>query len=313
MIVLNRSALLLLLLMAVTLNARADFVLLSQNALHLGYNSKSVANYVTNKVGYLKANIIPVADITLFQEVMKQTDPSDFKWNALPTTYEFWPQTATQNFWPNLKGLNRYKEAYMTVAKTNKIDILCYGSLDNTVMQNYGKGVKLIRPPDVMLIRSKGSANITWILNYHAIFGKNKQQRLDEAEGIEAYIRTYLTQTAPAATPFGCATALNVASNRVVIGGDWNLSQSEVTLKFPTTHYNVYIDDNTKTSLTSDGTKSSNYDHFVATTTVTLSSPVVFAPQSSVFPACPAGKTGLYCGFRVYVSDHLGIKINVVD
>jgi len=294
-------------------SAHADFVLLSQNTLHLGYKSKAVGpGYIAAKVGYLKSDILPNADINLLQEVMRQTDPTDFAWNAGGDTYTFWPTTAVQNFWPNRKGFNRYKEAYMTVAKTNKVDILCYGSLDNTVMQNYGKGSKLIRPPDVMLVRSKGSANITWVLNYHAIFG-NKQDRYDEADGIADYIVKYLTQIAPNATAFGCPGTQNTKTDRVVVAGDWNLSQTELASSFPGTHFNIFVADADLTSLNANGDLSSNYDHFIATTPVVLNGVGVFAPAAGTFPACPAGVTGTYCGFRTYVSDHLGVKVNVVD
>lgn len=296
-------------LVILSTGASADFTLFSQNALHLGYNSKAVNNYIPNKYDYFKRNISNRYDLVLYQEVMRQADPAQVIQGAVqsyPT-----PQMIAANGWLR-KGTDRYKEAYLTTYDPGNINLHCYVNLTNQDFQPYG-GTELIRPPDLMLISSnKQNARRTWIMNFHAIFGDGPNDRVDEATAIRGFILADLVTTAPNNLYNACPG--NQPIDRVIIAGDWNLTDQELRGVFAAP-FNVTVAG--LTSITPDGHGSSNYDHFVGHNVAFNGAARIFNPADAQLPVqpgqCSQQNGGQYCWFRENVSDHLGVYVNVRD
>lgn len=300
-----------------SITAYADFTLYSQNTLHFGYGSSKVGTtYKAAKYKYLAKNIVKGTDVVLFQEVMKKTDPvlaiSEDGTNKI-ANYVTYPTGATQNNWPNLKGFNRYKEAYMTAVNSANIAFYCYVSLSNA---NIGGATPFIRPPDMILLGKKGGGQKTWLLNFHAIWGDNKNQRKAEATALQKFVTSIVAKTPPKTMPGtksgACAETTKV--DRWVIGGDWNLSEPELKAIFTTASH---IGPSTDTSLTPDGNLSNSYDHFILSPTVAYSvTPTAFSPGAGQ-PACKASMQpaapGPNAGFRCNISDHLGVKVTIKE
>lgn len=312
---------------------QADFKLYSQNTLHLGYrNSKAGDDYKPRKYKFLSEKIIQNADVVLFQEVMRQANPAEFK---LAVNYAFFPNIAVPPppiFWPNLKGFGGYKEAYLLAANlgaaagvgtpASGIEVLCYISLKNPI---YFGAQKLARPPDIYLVRGNSSktGKMTWLVNFHAIWGANPSQREAEATTLATFSDILKTKRPNllAASPYavsatGCGTS--VAVNRIVLAGDWNLPTNKLLTIFSPNYQAL---PSQQTSVSPSGELSSSYDHFIWTSTVAVSvpPPAVFDPTGHMnnFPKCtlkkPPSLGVAYCQFRENISDHLGVYLTIED
>lgn len=288
--------------------AHADFTVFSQNTLHLGYSNKKVTGYVANKYNYLNKNLAERYDVVLYQEVMRKADPNEFKSGNII----FSPASATAGSWFGLlKGFNRYKEAYMATLDSSKVTIYCRLELTNSMLSSYG--VSLIRPPDAYLVKSSSGTKYTWLMNFHAIFGGGYQPRLNEAETLKDWIDAKLLVEDVDVLSSACPTGVGKV-DRLVIGGDWNLDKAKLETVF-TSPYEVSTA--SQTSLTQDGSLSSNYDHFVSINVDYATAPAVFDPTDSSLPVqqgnCSVSTGGTYCWFRENVSDHLGVFASVKD
>ena len=271
--------------------ALADFKVYTQNTLHLGYGSKSVGgNYKKNKRDFFRNVLIANADVVLFQEVMKQADP--FKLN-LGANYSFRPNVlkpvaGAAVVWPNRKGFGKYKEAYLLAGNTGAggVEITCWLSFENKVFLG---AIDLARPPDVYLVRSRAAAAAgtgveTWLVNFHAIWGSNKKQRMDEAQTLHNFVVNRLQKSSPSMLAStiadmkkkeGCAT--NNVVDRVVLAGDWNLTTADLAGIF---HTNFKVEPAGLTSLSDIGEPVNSYDHFIWSKSVTAKTIKILDPDN---------------------------------
>lgn len=281
--------------------ASADVLVISQNALHLGQNSSSVPNYIPNKNAWVRAlaawpgNSLP--QLTFLQEVMSQSSEAAIQ-----------PAGGIVHFGP-LKGTSSYLERYGNILvndASSHAAILCHVDTAGLITA----GVSIQRPPDATLVSdgTGGGPQLVWFLNFHATFGSGSEgmaaRRAEIAEigNIIARLR--------AAPPAGCT---QTTDNAVVLG-DWNLTATDAafqTLAANAGFTRLGATPNVKTSLNSQGVRSSPYDHFIfddARIQVTL----------AALPAQPAcGTTTSFAAglltpassqsFRTNCSDHLGI------
>jgi hypothetical protein len=250
------------------LSHAASFSLASQNCLHLGWGKATYQNY---KNPFLK-NLFSNYNVILLQEVMSKGLPPDY---VTPGSHYFL-STA-------LKGSGSYKEAYVFIIDKN---------ITAANNDDYGyTGAGFARPPSGVLLQT--GSNWTWVVNYHAVFGKRKSIRQAEVGRM--------------GTVYGFYQGMVINSNtynRVIIGGDWNLPAGDAAfnnLKTAAGGTNSRVLPNSKTSLKRNGGLSQAYDHFVWNSNIiTVSSVQVIDPGISK------------SNFRKKVSDHLGISC-VVD
>lgn len=294
----------LLLLAAATLlpvAASADVLVVSQNALHLGQNSKAVPNYIPNKNAFIQAlahwpgNSLP--QLTFLQEVMSQSSEAAVA-----------PAGGTMHFGP-LKGTSSYKERYgvgLVNDAGNHLTILCHVDTATLITA----GVVVQRPPDATLVSdtSGGGAQLVWFLNFHATFGEGssglaaRRAEIAEVGRIIARLR--------AATPAGCP---RTGDNAVVLG-DWNLDATDAAFQTLATNAGftrLGATPNVRTSLNAEGTPSNPYDHFIfddARLEVTLAAlpAQTVCGTRTTFAAGVLTPTSL-ASFRTNCSDHLGI------
>lgn len=285
--------------------ARADFVLISQNALHLGYGNSKISNYISKKNDFLQT-YFSKADVVVIQEVMKPADPLPATAAApnrfTPATYSYWPATASADNWPNLKGLSKYKEAYALLYNPATMNLLCTHPAPATL-----SGVTFERPPDAYLVQSTTStlpttqqSKPTWIVNFHAVWGNSVGGRVAEAKAVGVFAMSLRTMQ--------CGTYPK--TDRVILAGDWNLPAHQVkdalqsVNAFPTAPLTVAPTG--ETTVNPQGTTASAYDHFVFDGKITA------VPGSvKIFDPTTASITLHY--FRHNVSDHLGITIKIKD
>lgn len=282
--------------------ATADILVVSQNSLHLGQDSRAVPGYIPAKNAFVQAlgrwpgNDLP--QLTFLQEVMAQAREADIR-----------PQGGTVIF-GQLKGLSSYKERYGVILvndEDGQVTILCHA--DTTALVT--TGFRMERPPDAVLIRDSSGSNpqLMWLLNFHAVFGSNAGVRRAEAAEIGLII-SRLRARAPAGCP---ATTPNI-----VAMGDWNLPATDrgfTNLGQNAGFSRAAVAPNGLTSLNSRGVRASAYDHFVwddSLVQVTLAN----------LPAQPLCGTqvGFVAGimlpsnllsFRQRCSDHLGIAAQI--
>lgn len=270
--------------------AQADFKLFSQNALHLGWLSSADAKYAPKKYIYLKS-IAQSADIILLQEVM----------NDDPVT-EITIPNYTAYISPVAKGVNGYLEKYLALVNTAKVKVICHVSLPNNSAYN------LVRPPDLLLVRSIESANYTWIVNFHAVWGDYASERSYEAREIFTLVSKLETDK-PSSFSKGCSSVPN-AVKRVVVAGDWNLQPRAMEKIWGNT---PAPGPTTQTTIKPSGGLSKSYDHFVLKNVEPAdpASPAVFQPGT--FWKGMKGYPTSLSQFRGEVSDHLGVWIQIID
>lgn len=282
-------------------SASADILVVSQNALHLGQNSSSVPNYIPNKNAWVRAladwpgNSLP--QLTFLQEVMSQANQAAIR-----------PTGGTVHFGP-LKGTSSYLERYGAVLVNdagNHLAVLC--QIDTAPLIT--AGVVVQRPPDATLVRDASSASpqLVWFLNFHATFGTGsaglatRRAEVAEVGNIIARLRAAAPATCPQTT------------NNAVVLGDWNLAATDAAFQTLATNAGftrLGATPNVKTSLNSQGVRSSPYDHFIfddARIQVSLAAlpaqPV--CGTSATFAVGILTPTSLQ-SFRRNCSDHLGI------
>lgn len=294
-----RRAPLLAAVLLVPTAASADFLVVSQNALHLGQGSRGKPTYVADKnafvrsLGHWQGSTLP--QVTFLQEVMPQANEADVT-----------PAGGTARF-SDLKGNTTYVEKYGALFVGDaggQVTILCHADTAALI----SPGVTVQRPPEATLISdaSGGSAKLVWFLDYHATFGTGgPAARRGEIAEIGNIVKK-LT----AAVPAGCTKTAEAA----IVVGDWNMDASDRSITALAANAGFAkpaFTPNVKTSLNATGAVTSPYDHFVwddAKVQVTLAA---LPPQ----PACGtkiavvAGvlKPDSYPSFRRNCSDHVGI------
>ena len=279
--------------------ASADFLVVSQNGLHLGQDSRGVPGYVANKnafirdLGHWQGSALP--QMTFLQEVMSQADKDALK-----------PAGGSVNF-SELKGNSSYLERYADILVNDSgatLAIVCH--VDTAKLVSAGATVQ--RPPEATLISdsSSGSEKLVWFLDYHATFGKGgpKARRGEIAE------IGNIVEALTAAVPAGCP---RTSANAVIVG-DWNMNATDpafATLAANAGFGKPSFAPNVKTSLNAQGRTTSPYDHFIwddNLVQVTLAA----LPAQSVCSTRVAVVAGVltptsYPAFRRNCSDHVGI------
>lgn len=281
--------------------ASADFLVVSQNTLHLGQGSRTVAGYIPAKNAYIRSlaawpgNSLP--QLTFLQEVMTQADPAAIQ-----------PAGGTALFGV-LKGSSSYLERYGVVLANNAdehVTILC--DVDTASLQS--AAVAIQRPPDATLVRdaSGSTPRFVWILNIHTTFGSGSagvRARRAEVEEVGRIISALRARA-----PSGCPST----TDNAVVLGDWNLAGSDVSFRSLATNAGftrLALGPDVPTSLNARGVRASAYDHFVWDDTrvsVTLANlPAQAACGTSLtFVSGVLTPTNLL-SFRRNCSDHLGV------
>jgi hypothetical protein len=234
-----------------------NFDLLSQNCLHLGWG-----NY-PNKAPSILAEA-QAAPVTVLQEVMNTTVPvlngvTPGGYNAIPSP---------------LKGGGWYKEAYVFVVDPN---------LNPSAIADYpDPNAYFSRPPSGIRVTPVGG-NELWVIDYHAVFGRNAGVRRTEVGHMPTAVTWFQQQTIPNVT-------------RMVIGGDWNIGATDQGFN-NLTGAGFTITPNVLTSLKRNGGPSQPYDHFAYHTA-----------DTGVNGAAVVGPLNGGPWWRANVSDHVGIS-----
>jgi hypothetical protein len=279
--------------------ASADFLVVSQNALHLGQGSRGIPTYIADKnafvrgLGHWPGNALP--QVTFLQEVMTQAKEADVV-----------PAGGTARF-SGLKGNSSYLEKYGDLLVNDAgshVTIVCHVDTVGLI----GPGATVQRPPEATLISdtSSGSAKLVWFLDYHATFGTGgPAARRGEIAEIGNIVKR-LT----AAVPSGCPST---TPNAVVVG-DWNMDASDssvATLAANAGFARPAFTPNVKTSLNAKGNVTSPYDHFVwddSRVQVTLAAlPAQSACKTKIAVVAGVLTPTSYPSFRKNCSDHVGI------
>jgi hypothetical protein len=279
--------------------ASADFLVVSQNALHLGQGSHGSATYIADKnvfirgLGHWPGNAVP--QVTFLQEVMVQSTEPDVA-----------PPGGVARV-SALKGNSSYVERYGDLFLNDAgghAAILCHADTAGLV----STGAVVQRPPEATLIsdNSSGSAKLVWFLDYHATFGKGGPagRRAEIAE------LGNIVRKLTAAIPAGCPATARAA----VIVGDWNMDAGDVSIQQLAANAgfaHLAFTPNVKTSLNAQGVLASRYDHFVYDDTlvqVTLATlPAQAACGTSLTIVSGVLTPASYPAFRKNCSDHVGI------
>jgi hypothetical protein len=281
-----RMALAALLVIVAHQSASAQFTVLSQNTLHLGWGK---VPYQTNKNAYLYNNIIGAAtyDVVILQEVMQQANLAALTTQFLPGSYNV-VQTAPL-------GPGSYKETYGFLVRVPTLGNTCCNITPTPTGQNSHTytGGGFSRPPSGVLVQAPNNTT-TWVINYHAMFGQVGARR------------TEVSRVAAVITQFQALNMGNPAQlyPRYVVGGDWNFPANDqaftnIRNNFPLG--NIMVQPTGLTSIKRGGVGlSSSYDHFLwDATLITCINPAVM-PDNGSLPI-----------FRQTFSDHLGVRINV--
>ena len=277
-----------LLVMVAQGSASAQFTLLSQNTLHLGWGQ---APYQLNKNTYLFNQVIGVPanfDVVILQEVMQQANLAVITNTFLPGTHAV-VQTAPL-------GPGNYVETYGFLVRVPAGGVACCNIVQTPTGQNSYTyvGAGFSRPPSGVLVQ--GATNTTWVINYHAMFG---------AVGTR---RTEVSRVAPTILQFQALNMGNPVNQypRYVVGGDWNFPAADQAFTNIANALgggaNVQIQPTALTSIKRGGVgMSQSYDHFL------WDSNIVTCINWAVMPV-PGGNLPT---FRTTFSDHLGVRIDV--
>lgn len=284
----SRIALAALLVIVAHQNASAQFTVLSQNTLHLGWGA---VPYQTNKNNYMFNNVIGVPanfDVVILQEVMQQANLAALTNQFLPGTHNV-VQTAPL-------GPGSYKETYGFLVRVPTQANACCNITPTPTGQNSHTytGAGFSRPPSGVLVQAPN--NTTWVINYHAIYG-SVPARLAEVSRVAAVILQF--------------QGLNMGNPgqpypRYVVGGDWNFPAADQAFTNITNGLlpgvNIMVLPTVLTSIKRGGVGMSQpFDHFL------WDANVVTCNGAAVMPV-PGGNLPV---FRQTFSDHLGVRINV--
>ena len=295
------------LLLAATAQGVDTFKLCSQNTLHLGYSSSN-----QTKINSLQAEFA-TCDVTLLQETMRRAldppptsvTPAVLPNGALravrpanvtippPPPPPIVPPTVyTWNIpFSDIIGKTSYKESYATIV-LSKFPIFSDPTSGQVIFfPSATVAANFSRPPGAILIQTGSTADKwTWLVNYHAIFGKSQRDREDEIKKMND-VATELANMTIGTT--------GLKSTRIIIVGDWNLDATNAAYNnLKTGTYLFQVQPNVDTSLTTTGTPSEPYDHFAWSNSVTVTNPAVITPGNMVT-------------WRNTVSDHMGISCTV--
>jgi hypothetical protein len=275
-------------------SANAQFTLFSQNALHLGWGKDP---YYTNKNTYLTTCVVSIGacpsnpntpDVAIIQEVMNGNEVETLY--GTPGTY--------QVIVSELQGHSSYVEAYAflvrNVTTTNTCCSITRTTTGNNALVKYSGG-GFSRPPIGIVVAQSGKES--WIIDYHAVFGKVPARRT-EVSNMGAAIVAFQGVSMGSTTPH--------TVKPFVVGGDWNFPDTDAAFSTIQTNVGVpiLVGPTGLTSLKPKGVGlSSAYDHFVfAPSLITGTSPAILNP--------PPGNVSLP-DFRNNFSDHLGISVSV--
>lgn len=257
----RQSAVAVALWLAMSSTAAGQIDVVSQNCLHLGWRWPT-PNKVT---GIVNASLNVNVRLLILQEVMPAGGVLGM--NAILAALGA-PGTYNIGFSPAY-GVGSYQEMYAFYAHNT----LLMGGVRGT---GVGAAGAFSRPPAGVAITYNG--NQFWLLNYHAVFGKNAAVRQAEVRQMPNAVNTF--------TAF-----LNVP---VIIGGDWNLPTTDAAFQ-PLTMAGFGLGPNDITSLNPQGVLSSRYDHFAWRGAAAPQNPRVLPPLMT------------NPQWRTQVSDHLGI------
>jgi hypothetical protein len=263
------AALLALIFSILSWPARAQFTLASLNCLRLASPQTQVGKYQGLKNFFETANPNAPYGVIVLQEVMRNADLGALAPDP-PGTYVY-------NFTEPPLGPGTYKERYAFLVLDNGSLNANLNNLVTTTVQGFS------RPPTGIAIRETNGNRCTWVVNYHAVFGRRVQQRLAEAALMPLVFQQF-AQAVP-----NC--------QRIVIAGDWNLPAASISQQ---AHINN-IQPNIRTSLKRNGDLSEPYDHFVAANGVNLNNVQVSGVQNAQERR----------EWRDNISDHLPITCEV--
>jgi len=258
--------------------AYAQFTFLSQNSLHLGWGQK---NY-----DYLR-ELFANFDVILVQELMPKyatiNDPANP--NKAKNAKNVYVPLQSEALGPRI-----YRERYgFFVSDAVEID----GKPNQQVVQHPNNlKVRFSRPPAGILVRKNSNAPWTWLVNYHAIYGRHIGLRRGEAEAM-AEVYTYF---------LGQRDSQGNTHNRVLMCGDWNLPATDQAYG-PLLNVVNRIEPDEPSSLTPAGLPSSAYDHCAWNNNNLAVNLGLCRPDNA---GCSSTQTS-FPTFRQTVSDHLGI------
>lgn len=289
--------------------AQSCLNLVSQNTLHYGYRQPR-AGYVNKPTafrdmldGYASGGGIPYV-MGMFQEVMRDSATQD-----VPN----YPGYITGV----RKGRGSYKEAYGFVP--DRDITLVTGAKFAPVIWEYeninpGHAASFIRPPAAIFVSCTTPAvqnDNVWLINLHSIFGRTIGQRRYEAASMATVVTDYFNCAVNINNQTFCNVANSTAASAVIIGADWNLTDTDVDTQLCTplrqAGLECAVHINVLTSINRAGNYSSSYDHWVE-----VYANGAAAPLSNYARLAPANyNMASLPNFRNTVSDHMGIFTNV--
>ena len=249
------------------------FTLASQNCLHLGQNDPTTNQALKNTT--LQAQISRY-DVSMLQEVMSQANLS------LVTPGSFYYINTP------LAGASSYKEKYAFIITNSFYVSDAAGNNTTNTYWNTAMG-GFSRPPCAVLLKT--GTNWTWLLDYHAVYGKLISTR-----------RTEVGQMGLVYSDFTNTVINGQKYPRVVIGGDWNLGTGDIGFNnLQITIGAGYQNSPTNcTSLSQAGALSMPYDHFIWNNgRINITNPRIIPTQTNTV------------WWRKNISDHLGICCTV--
>ena len=278
--------------------AGAEILVVSQNALHLGWASAHHAEKTEFVRRLATWSGSPLPRLTFLQEVMKGLHEAEIQ------------PSGSEVYFGNLKGTSTYRERYATVivdVPADHIDVIC--RIDTAPLVT--SGIVLERAPDATLIRdtSSGSEKLIWFLNFHSVFGNGPAPRRAEAAEVGRIVAKLR-----ASAPTGCP----VTTGNVVVLGDWNLPGTDVaftTLGSNAGFARLQVSPNLLTSVSEAGVRASAYDHFVWDDSLVQVRLMALPAQTlcSTTATVTAGvlNPANLLTFRQRCSDHLGVAATI--
>ena len=244
----------------------AQTTIVSQNCLHLGWGQKTASK----AAGIGAASLSASMDVMVLQEVMPKGG-----YNGLVDIVNKIGGLGTYTAQVGAPyGKGSYRETYGFITRRTY-----NAGAPVAAPTNAGS---FSRPPDGVLVTIPSNATQFWLINYHAVFGKNIAIR-------QAEVRVMAQAAA------GFTGVQNVA---LLIGGDWNLPTTDGAFQ-PLTTAGFGLAPNVLSSLNPNGSRSSAYDHFAF-------KPSNGASNAQILPPLMSDAS-----WRTNVSDHLGVQCRV--
>jgi len=251
----------------------AQYSVGSQNTLHYGWGNTNPSRTPFNqtKVNQIWATAFNNGGTTIgmMQEVMRHADMAKFTGCATGTCRVY-----ASAFY----GRGWYREQYAFFVTNPAL-------LPNVTLVECSTTratCSFSRPPASLLISPTGGSFA--VVNLHAIWGRTKAGRQAEAAQAKAVRNAWQGRTP--------------AVNRVLIGGDWNLTAAEVKTAFADCGTSTCVAPSGLTTLNPSGSLSSSYDHFYAIG-------FTAAATGVLTPAIPLGT------WRTTVSDHIPVTATI--